>query len=293
MLLNVTEYTRPETIAEALRLLSRPDVKAAPLAGGTLLVGQRDDELQAIVDLRALGLNTINEHGAQIRFGAMVTLQALVDAPLAQEMAGGILAQAARTSAARLIRNAATIGGTLAAGPAANADLSAALAALNARAALVGQAERAVPAEAVSAELQPGELLMEIIIERPPANTEGAFLRVARSPDDVALVHAAATLRIHNGVCQQASVAVGGVGMAPVRLRAAEDALAGKNVDQEQIAAAVAAGIDAFAPPPDFRASPAYRRDVAATLARRALEQCADAARWKQLIFQYPQNGSS
>ncbi|HEY7356952.1 MAG TPA: FAD binding domain-containing protein [Ktedonobacterales bacterium] len=284
MLLNVTEYTRPETIAEALRLLARPGVKTAPLAGGTLLVGQRDDELQAIVDLRALGLNTISEQGNQIHIGAMVTLQALVDAPLAQQMAGGILELTARTSAARLIRNAATIGGTLAAGPAANADVSAALAALNARATLVGQAKRTVPAEAVFTERQPGELLMEIIIERPPANTEGAFLRVARSPDDVALIHAAATLHIHNGACQQARVAVGGVGMAPLRLYATENALTGKSIDQEHIAAAVAAGIDAFEPPPDFRASPAYRRDVAATLARRALEQCADAARWKQLM---------
>jgi probable selenate reductase FAD-binding subunit len=293
MLLNVTEYTRPETLEEALLLLARPGVKAAPLAGGTLLVGQRDDTLQAIIDLRALGLNTISEQGNQLRFGAMLTLQALVDAPLAREMAGGILAQAAKTSAARLIRNAGTMGGTLAAGPAANADLLTALAALNASARLVGQTERTIPAETTFTKRQPGELLVEVIIERPPAETEGAFLRVARAPDDVALVHAAATLLMRNGVCQQARIAVGGVGMAPVRLRAAEDALAGKSVDQEQIAAAVAAGIDAFVPTPDFRASPAYRRDVAATLARRALEQCADAARWKQLIFQYPQNGSS
>ena len=56
MLLNVTEYYRPESIAEAIRLLARPGVKTAPLAGGTLLTGQRDDALQAVVDLRALGL---------------------------------------------------------------------------------------------------------------------------------------------------------------------------------------------------------------------------------------------
>jgi probable selenate reductase FAD-binding subunit len=284
MLLNVTEYAQPETIDEALRLLARPGIKTALLAGGTLLVGQRDDELQAVVDLHALGLNTISEQDARVRFGAMVTLQAMVEAPVAREMAGGILAQAAKTSAARLIRNAATVGGTLVAGPAANADLAVALAALNAQARLVGQTERTVPAEAVFLERQPEEVLVEIIIERPPANTEGAFVRVARSPDDVALVHAAATLLMQGGVCQQARIAVGGVGMIPVRLHATESMLAGKSVDQEQITAAVAAGIDAFAPTPDFRASPAYRRDVAATLARRALEQCADAARWKRLM---------
>lgn len=284
MLLNVTEYARPETIAEALRLLARPGVKTAPLAGGTLLTGQRDDDLQALVDLRALGLNTISEQGSQVKFGAMLTLQALVDSPLAREIADGILAQAAKTSAARLIRNAATIGGTLAAGSAANADLSVALAALDAQATLLGQTERSVPAETVFEQRQPGELLIEVTIERPPASTEGAFLRVARTPDDVALVHAAATLLMQGSICQQARLAVGGVGMAPVRLRETERLLAGQSIDQELIATAVAAGIDAFAPAPDFRASPAYRRDVAATLARRALEQCADAARWKQLM---------
>ena len=284
MLLNVTEYERPETITEALRLLTRPGVKTALIAGGTLLAGQRDDTLQALVDLRALGLNTISEQGNEIRLGAMLTLQALVDAPLARTLAGGILAQAAKSSAARLIRNAATIGGTLAAGTAANADLAVALTALNAQARLIGEAERIVPAETVSEALQPGELLAEVIIEQPQGPYEGAFLRIARTPDDVALVHAAATLVMQGGICQQARVAVGGVGMAPVRLNATESWLAGKSIDQEQIAAAVVAGIDAFVPSPDFRASPLYRRDVAATLARRALEQCADAARWKQLM---------
>jgi probable selenate reductase FAD-binding subunit len=293
MLLNVTEYARPETISEALRLLTRPGIKTAPLAGGTLLTGQRDDELQALVDLRAIGLNTISEQDSQVRFGAMLTLQALVDSPLAREIAGGILAQAAKTSAARLIRNAATLGGTLVSGPAANADLWVALAALDARATLIGQTERSIPTETVFEQRQPGELLIEVIIERPPATTEGAFMRVARTSDDVALVHAAATLLMQGGICQQARIAVGGVGMAPVRLRETERLLVGQSIDQELIAAAVAAGIDAFVPVPDFRASPAYRRDVAATLARRALEECADAARWKQLIFQYPPSGSS
>jgi CO/xanthine dehydrogenase FAD-binding subunit len=284
MLLNVTEYERPETIEEALRLLTRPGVKTALIAGGTLLAGQRHDELQALVDLRALGLNTISEQSSQIRLGAMLTLQALVDAPLAREMAGGILAQAAKASAARLIRNAATLGGTLAAGPAANADLAVALAALRGQAHLSGQTERSVPAEAVFATLQAGEMLTEVRIERPSSSAEGTFLRIARTPDDVALVHAAATLVMQAGTCQQVSVAVGGVGMTPIRLSTAEHLLIGKSVDQEQIAVAVAAGIDAFEPPPDFRASPAYRRDVAATLARRALEQCSDSARWKQMM---------
>jgi probable selenate reductase FAD-binding subunit len=284
MLINVTEYARPETIAEALRLLARPGIKTAPLAGGTLLVGQRDDELQAVVDLQALGLNTISEQDGRVHLGAMVTLQALVDTPLIQGIAGGILAQAAKSSAARLIRNAATIGGTLAAGPAANADLAAALAALGAQAQLAGETRRLVPAQTVFEERQSGELLTEVTFECPPAEAEGAFLRVARTPDDVALVHAAAVLLVRGGICQRLAIAVGGVAMSPVRLSKTEQLLTGKHIDQEQFNAAIAAGLTAYVPPPDFRASPAYRQEIAGVLARRALEQCADAARWQQMM---------
>ena len=284
MLLNVTEYYRPETIAEAIRLLARPGVKTAPLAGGTLLTGQRDDALQAVVDLRALGQTSINAHDDQIHLGAMVTLQALVDSTLIGEVAGGILAQAATSSAARLIRNAATVGGTLAAGPAANADLAVALAVLEGQARLVGERERLVPAAAVFEQRQPGELLTEVIFKRPAAGAEGAFLRLARAPTDVALVHAAVLVYAHGGICQRVRVAVGGVGMPPARLAETEAALEGLPPLSEKIDPAVINGLASFAPPPDFRASPDYRREMAAVLARRALEHCCEAVRWKQLM---------
>ncbi len=284
MLLNVTEYYRPETLAEALQLLRRPGVKTAPLAGGTLLAGQRDDSVQAVVDLKALGLNTINEQQGRIHLGAMLTLQQLVDSPLAQTIAGGILAKAAKSSAARLIRNAATIGGTLAAGPDAFADLAVALSALGAKARLVGEAERIVPVEDVFAQRQPDELITEITFSRPAANAEGAFLRVARAPDDVTLVHVAALVQMEGGVCQRIHLAVGGVGMSPVRLDAAETALYKQAPDEARIVAAVSAGLADFNPPPDFRASQEYRQEAAGVLARRALQQCAEAARWKQLM---------
>ncbi len=284
MLLNVTEYHRPESITEAIRLLKRPGLKTAPLAGGTLLTGQRDDTLQAVVDLRALGLNTISEQDGQIYLGAMVTLQALVDSPLLGEMAGGMLAQAAKSSAARLIRNAATVGGTLAAGPAANADLAVTLAVLEAQARLVGERERLVPAETAFAQRQPGELLTEVIFKRPTSSTESAFLRLARTPADVAFVHAAALVHVHSGICQRARVAVGGVGLSPVRLYETEAALEGSPPILEELDPAIMADLKRLAPPPDFRASPEYRREMAAVLARRALAHCFEAVRWKQLM---------
>jgi CO/xanthine dehydrogenase FAD-binding subunit len=56
MLLKLVEYHWVEHIDDALLLLGRLGTKTVPLAGGTYLLSQKDDTIQAIVDLRDLGL---------------------------------------------------------------------------------------------------------------------------------------------------------------------------------------------------------------------------------------------
>src|SRR5438067_3068795 len=136
MLLNLLEYHWAEDIDDALLLLARPDATTVPLAGGTYLLGQSDDTIQAVVDLRDLELAYISEDAdgsGTIHIGAMTTLQTIVDNPLLKDVAGGLLSRAALASSfSRLIRNSATLGGTLGAGVASQADLLTALAVLDA-----------------------------------------------------------------------------------------------------------------------------------------------------------------
>src|SRR6266704_1724732 len=133
MLLNLLEYHWAEHLDDALMLLSRPDVKTVPLAGGTYLLGQKDDSIQAVVDLRDLELAYISEDARGIHIGAMTTLQAMVDAAVLKSLASGLLSRAALASSfSRLVRNSATLGGTLGAGVASQADLLTALAVLDA-----------------------------------------------------------------------------------------------------------------------------------------------------------------
>src|SRR6266704_178443 len=133
MLLNLLEYHWAEHIDDALMLLSRPDVKTVPLAGGTYLLGQKDDSIQAVVDLRDLELAYISEDARGIHIGAMTTLQDMVDSPVLKDLASGLLSRAALASSfSRLIRNCATLGGTLAVGIASQADLLTALAVMDA-----------------------------------------------------------------------------------------------------------------------------------------------------------------
>src|SRR6266849_7998432 len=124
MLLNLLEYHWVEDIDDALLLLARTDTKTVALAGGTYLLGLEDESIQAVVDLREIELAYITEDTKGIHIGAMTTLQTMGDSALLKDLATGILGRASLASSfSHLIRNSATLGGTLAAGVASQADL--------------------------------------------------------------------------------------------------------------------------------------------------------------------------
>ena len=90
----------------------------------------------------------------------------------------------------------------------------------------------------------------------------------ARRHGDFALVAVAVALPDDG----EPRVVLGGVGDVPVRAREAEQVLADRPSRFEEAAHAAAAEID---PGADLHASPDYRRRLAATLVRRALEEAA------------------
>lgn len=319
MLLNLLEYAWAEQLDDALELLSRTDIKTVPLAGGTYLLGQSDDSIQAVVDLRDLELAYITEDARGIHIGAMTTLQSMVDAPLLSEVASGVLARAALASSfSRLIRNSATIGGTLGAGVASQADLLTVLAVLDAEILLrsgsktqvnlsggtadrpgfalsgvtyKGRQERRIPFGSIFAERRSNELILEVLIPRPASDSGAAFMRVGRTPTDVALLNAAAQVQVMNGTFAQVRLALGGVNMEPVRLLETEKQLEGQSVptpaETPRLIAALRAGIADFHPPSDFRASSGYRRASGMNLAFRVLEEAIQRA-----CGEYKENGN-
>ncbi len=354
MLLNLLEYHWVEHIDDALILLSRTDMKTVPLAGGTYLLGLQDESIQAVVDLRDLELAYISEDAQGMHIGAMTTLQSMVEAPELKNLAAGILSRAALASSfSRLIRNSATLGGTLGAGAASQADLLTALAVMDAEVLLrsgsktqlnlsggtpdrpglplsgvtfKGKQERHVPYTSLVEERRPNELIVEVIIPiaegferrsaepRQLANDAGAstasqsgklqgvrsaqaptvgasFLRVGRTPTDIALLNAAALVEVNNGVFQRVRLAAGGVNMEPVRLYNLEKQLEGQPVlsvtdgqNSRQLFATVQTGMADFRPPSDFRASSGYRRASGINLVYRALEEAINVSRWNSMI---------
>jgi CO/xanthine dehydrogenase FAD-binding subunit len=72
----ITAYHRPQTLDEALTLLTQPNI--LPLGGGTLLAHGTADSVQ-VVDLQLLGLNSLTKTGNNLELGATLTLQALLE----------------------------------------------------------------------------------------------------------------------------------------------------------------------------------------------------------------------
>ena len=315
MLLNLVEYHWAEHIDDALLLLARLDIKTVPLAGGTYLLGLQDDTISAVVDLRELDLSYITEDAQGIHIGAMTTLQGIVDAPLLKEHFTGLLSRAAQAStSSRLIRNSATIGGTLGAGAASQADLLTALVALDAEVVVrsgsktqvnlsagtaerpglglsgvvyKGKQERRISSSSFSTEKRPNELIVEVVVPRFSYGCGASFQRIGRTPTDVALLNAVALVEIEDGAYRQVRLAFGGVNMEPVRIHAVEQQLEGQSAlhsgDSQRLLAVLKSGMTEFLPPSDTLVSSGYRRVSGMSLAYHVLEEAIKVSHWRHV----------
>jgi CO/xanthine dehydrogenase FAD-binding subunit len=106
----IVEYHRPDSIDEALALLSRKEPVTIPLGGGTVISRQFGPNC-AVVDLQKLGLNTIDRQGDMLHIGATATIQDVVQSDVVPPALAAIANRAANYN----LRQVATIGGTIAA----------------------------------------------------------------------------------------------------------------------------------------------------------------------------------
>jgi carbon-monoxide dehydrogenase medium subunit len=283
------DYRRPETLDEALAIFAELGSDAKALAGGQSLVPAMNFRLarpEVLVDLNRLDpLAYIHETpDGGLRIGAM-TRQRSAERSTVVASRASLLSEAMPWVAHPQIRNRGTVGGSLAhADPA--AELPAVMVALDARVVLRSRtATRSVPAQdfftgILSTVLGPDELLTEIQIPARPARTGEAFMELARRHGDFALVGVAVAMVLdEGGDCNSARIVLLSVGDGPVLATRAMSALVGSVPTAPRIeeAARVAAETE-IDPPGDIHASPAYRRQLAKVLVRRALTTAAERA---------------
>ncbi|MFZ5880925.1 MAG: FAD binding domain-containing protein [Chloroflexota bacterium] len=240
----ITTYHRPQTLEEALTLLAQPNT--LPLGGGTLLSHPQSAPV-SVVDLQALGLNTITRKGNDLEIGATVTLQQLLESEHCPEA----LKTAIKLEAPLNLRNSATLAGTLVAGDG-RSPVAACLLALDAKITVYGPSSTVSVGEFLP--LRPQGLITLITL---PAQAKFAFEYTSRTPADKPIVSAA----LAQWPSGRARLVIGGFGKSP---SLAMDGTEADGVDS--------AARNACHEAADDFASAEYRMDVAATLAKRCLE---------------------
>ncbi|MDE0148111.1 MAG: xanthine dehydrogenase family protein subunit M [Rhodospirillaceae bacterium] len=269
----------PTTIDEAVALLAAHD-EARCIAGGQSLVAMLNLGLldpPALVSLRKVaGLDRLTRHAdGSVAMGAAVTQAALASAGLPGALA--VLSEAAQQVAHPAIRNFGTVGGALChADPA--ADLPPAFVAADARLTAIGPGgARRIRADDffldyLTTALAEDEILTEIRLSPPPPGSVGAYHKFARVDGDYATVSVAVALTLEGGICRAARVVLGSCAAQPLRLDAADAALADTRLDDEAVARAGALLQDAAEPLADMRGSAEYRRRIIPGLVARTVE---------------------
>lgn len=246
----ITTYHRPKTLDEALTLLTQPNT--VPLGGGTLLSQGTTDPV-SVVDLQHLGLDSITVKGNDLEIGATCTLQSLLESEHCPES----LISALKLEAPLNLRNTATVAGTVVSSDG-RSTFTTMLLAMDAKIEMAifdnSKTESRISSIGEFILTRPKGLITSIII---PLNAKTAFEFVSKTPADKPLV-CAALAQWNSG---RARLTLGGYGSSPLL------AMDGTEADGLETAAK-----NAYHEANDEWASAEYRMDVAATLAKRALE---------------------
>lgn len=281
-------YYLPTTLDEALDLLATHGSNARVVAGGTDLLLEIDRGLrrpQALIDITRLpGLDQIAlDADGRIQIGALVTHNQIVASELCVARALP-LAQACVEVGAPQIRNSGTLAGNLITASPAN-DTITPLIALDAQVTLrSARGERVVALRdfytGVRRTVIAADELLTAISFAPLAGDErGMFLKLGlRRAQAIAVVNAAVTLRGLAGdppTAASARIALGSVAPTIIRADDAEAFLAGRALDEAQIARAAALAEQAARPIDDIRGPASYRRGMVASLVARALRLLA------------------
>ncbi len=244
----ISRYHRPATLNEAVDLLARDGVTSIVVGGGTVVNATEDTSETEVVDVQVVCADAIEEVDDRVIIGAMTRLQNLVDHPVVPPL----LRELAHREGPNTLRNAATVGGTVASGDP-DSELLAGL--------LVHEATVDIEHRAGSNGVSLGALLSD------PGALQGGIItsisvalggttasaRTGRTPADVPIV--AAVGRVTG---EGMRLALTGVALTPIVVT--YDSL------------------DSLKPPADFRGTSDYRRTLARTLVTRVLDQLGGAA---------------
>ncbi len=280
-------YARPESLDDAIALLSDLGSDAKVLAGGQSLMPllnfrlSQPTHLVDVNDLSSLGNLDCN---GELSIGALVRHRTLERSATLREAPWTAISEGIRMVGHLPVRVRGTIGGSLAhADPSAELPLlvttygGAILAASAARA-------REIPVDTffhgfLTTSLEPTELLTEVRVAAPPPGAVSAFEEFTERSGDFAIIAVCGVLALDDdGNCSWARLGVAGAEPAPRRATSAEERLVGESLTDEAIQEAASLVEGNFEPMSDARGDTTYRRELMALLTTRVLRRLRERA---------------
>lgn len=284
------QYFRPNSIEEAVSVLSAYGEKGAVIAGGTFFVPHRAElftDVEAVIDIERAKLDYVTFDGERLKIGAATKLVSILTSDVILNGPLKVIAETAGEITPPEVRNMASVGGNLCLS--AEADLPTALIALSAEIVMISATgSRVLPLEEfylgyLQNALKANEIVTEVQIPYPPLRTGGAFLKFKRVSVDMPLLNAAARITLGvKGECINVRVVLGAATNIPIRVKSAEELLVGSHCDKAIIArAADCAGDVEYIS--DFRASAELRKIWGKAAVKRVLQTAIERSQEKEV----------
>jgi CO/xanthine dehydrogenase FAD-binding subunit len=282
------KYIAATSLPHALSLKADHGDDAKFLAGGQSLIPTMNFRLArpaVLIDINDIGdLAGIRPSAAATRVGSLTRYRAL-QRDEAFTRTFPLIGEALPHIAHPQIRNRGTIGGNLShADPA--SELPAIAVALGARFHVrTTTQERWIEAPdffvgALTTDLKPDEMLVEIELPSPRPRTGCCFMEIARRRGDFAIAGAAVMMTLgERDECTHVRMAFCGVGETPIDASSAADVLIGHAPTEQAIRDVAAIVQTAIAPGGSVHATADYQRHIAGVLTERALQTAYQRAR--------------
>ncbi|MAR31368.1 MAG: carbon monoxide dehydrogenase [Dehalococcoidia bacterium] len=285
------DYAVPNTVEEAIEILSSKGEKARVLAGGTdLLVQLRGGRysLDTVIDVKNIdALNTYTFDSSKgLEIGSAVELYRIYQDPELVEVFPGLM-DAATLIGGIQIQGRATFGGNLC-NSAPSGDGIPALIAHNAVCNIAGpKGNRQLSVEEFCVgpgrnAMDKGEILVSISVPIPAKGFGSNYQRfIPRNEMDIAVVGVGTSVVVDDSGTkfESARIALASVGPTPIFVTEAGEFLAGKEINDENIAKAAEMAKNAASPITDMRGTIDQRKHLVEVFTRRTIVESVSRAK--------------
>ena len=281
-------YFRPESIDEAVKILSEHGPTAKILAGGTDVIVQareRTMEVSAFVDIKkipeVMGVGIEGHKGLTI--GAATPMYQIYNHSGVQKLYPAII-DSANLIGGKAIQGRASFGGNLCnSGPA--GDTIPTQIVLGGVANVVGpNGKRKIAIEDFCTgpgqnDLEHNEIVTSMHFKRPAPFSGARFIRfIPRNEMDIAVVNVASQVQMDGGKIESSRIAIGACAPTPLLLKEISQFIDGKEFTEDLLNEAAGLFDKLITPIEDMRGTPEHRVDLAKTLFKRTMRDAVTRA---------------